>query len=490
MSSTTLIRNISWLVAWDEVNQKHTYIKNGDLVMNGDTILYVGESYTGSADYTVDGSNTMVIPGLLSLHTHPWAQLPGKGFYEDMSMMGRLVAGSPEYIFPLDGDVETMLAATRVGIAELLKTGCTTFADLSTPFPRGNHRDWGDEWLDILANSGIRAYACPMAREAYWSTSNGQDMKWVWDIEAGRKEFERGLEIIDRAERHSSSLLRGMVGIAQVDTAGKDLFRDSYQAALDREIPFQTHASQALFEVEEMRKRYDMTPIEWLDSVGALGPNTLLGHAVYTELHPSTPDCVRRDLELIQERGASVVHCPRSFAEMGDALHSFGKYQNRGVNIALGTDTMQLNMIEEMRLALYLSRVLDSTDDSPSTLDVFNSATINGAKALLRNDLGRLCGGCRADFSIVDLTTAEMRPARDPLRNFVFSANSQSVRDVYVAGTKVVSDRSIVCFDEEEAIQKLEAGQERAAKNVPKVHYAGIDADSMAPLSLSVANTQ
>jgi len=483
MENVTLVKNISWLVAWNEATKAHEYIRNADLVFAADTIVYVGEAYTGHFDAIVDASGLMVMPGLLSLHTHPWAQLPGKGFYEDMSMMDRLVSGSPEYIFPLDADEETMQAATEVGICELLRSGCTTFADLSSPFPRGENPDGGERWLETLANSGIRAYACPMARDARWSTRNGRDMDWVWDERKGYQEFLRGLELVDLAENHPSSRLRGMLGVAQVDTANASLFQKSYRAAESRNVPLQTHASQALFEVEEIYRRYGKSPMEWLRAIGALGPHTLLGHAVYTEFHPLSPSKVKSDIQIISESGATVVHCPRSFAEMGDALHSFSRYREAGINVALGTDTMQLNMIEEMRLGLYINRVLDGSDNRPDTQDLLFAATIGGANALLRNDIGRLAPGCRADIVLVDLKHPEMRPVRDPLRNLMYSASSQVVQDVYVEGQLVVSDRKVLTLDQDAALDRLESGQRRAADKVPQVHYAGLSASEMAPLS-------
>lgn len=486
MKKLTWIKNISWLVAWNRETENHEYICNADLVFSDDEIVFAGTGYSQDAETIKDGTGILVIPGMLSLHTHPWAQLPGKGYYEDMGMMDRLVSGSPEYIFPLDADVETMLAATEAGICELLKSGCTTFADLSTPFARGELPDWGEQWLETLETSGIRAYACPMARDARWSTANGHEMDWVWDERLGQQEYKRGLALVDLAEQHPNPCLNGMLGVAQVDTATAKVFSDSYKAAEKRNIPLQTHASQAAFEVEEIYRRHGKTPIEWLADIGALGPHMLLGHGVYTELHPNAGDNVKQDIELISNSGATVVHCPRSFAEMGDALHSFHRYREAGINIAFGTDTMQLNMIEEIRLGLYLNRVIDSLDAKPNTKDIFDAATLGGADALQRKDLGRLTAGAKADIVLVDLKHPDMRPARDPLRNLIYSASANAVKDVYVNGRLVVSDGNVLTIDQDDALDRLESGQRRAAQKVPQVHYAGLSADEMAPLSLRV----
>jgi cytosine/adenosine deaminase-related metal-dependent hydrolase len=235
-----------------------------------------------------------------------------------------------------------------------------------------------------------------------------------------------------------------------------------------------------------MLRRHGKSPIEWLHDIGVLGPNTILGHVLYTDFHPHTKDKVQRDIKILVETGTTVAHCPRVFATTGEAMHSFGAYRDAGVKLAMGTDTYPLNIIEEMQLALMISRLVSETFDYPKSQHVFEAATTGVAKALNRTDICRLAVGAQADVVLVDLTHHSMRPARDPLKNLLHTASSEAVRDVYVAGQLVVSDRKVLTIDFDDALKRLGEGQQRAMKRVPELHHAGMTAEEISPLSLPV----
>ncbi len=85
MSETTWIKNADWVIAWDAETGEHTYIRNGDVVFSGSDVTFVGRDYDGQADMTIDGTDVMVMPGLLNLHIHAYMELHGKGFFEDLA---------------------------------------------------------------------------------------------------------------------------------------------------------------------------------------------------------------------------------------------------------------------------------------------------------------------------------------------------------------------------------------------------------------------
>ena len=85
MPNTTVIKNADWVVAWDSGTGKHKYIANGDLSFTGNEIDYVGSSYDGDVDTTIDGTDLMVLPGTMTLHAHAALEIPGKGFWEDLA---------------------------------------------------------------------------------------------------------------------------------------------------------------------------------------------------------------------------------------------------------------------------------------------------------------------------------------------------------------------------------------------------------------------
>ncbi|MCS6922325.1 MAG: amidohydrolase family protein, partial [Elioraea sp.] len=187
---------------------------------------------------------------------------------------------------------------------------------------------------------------------------------------------------------------------------------------------------------------------------------------------------------LLGETGTTVAHCPTVFLRRGIALRDFGRYRRAGVRLGLGTDTFPHNMLEEMRHAAYVARLMAETPSTLSTADVFEAATVAGAAALGRDDIGRLAPGCRADLVLVDLRHPAMRPVRDPLRSLVYSAAERAVRSVFVDGEEIVRDGRTLTIDLAAAAAELEAAQARMLARVPERDRAHRSIDSLAPTVL------
>jgi cytosine/adenosine deaminase-related metal-dependent hydrolase len=237
-------------------------------------------------------------------------------------------------------------------------------------------------------------------------------------------------------------------------------------------------------EFHEMVGRHGRTPIQWAHEIGLLGPRTLLGHAIFLDAHSWLHWVSRRDLALLAESGTSVAHSPSPFARYGQTLQDLGRYRRAGVNVGLGTDVSPHNLLEEMRWAAVLARVAAEDIRTVGLSDVFHAATVGGAMALGRDDLGRLAPGMKADLVLVDLTDPGMIPARDPLRSLVYTAAERAVRDVYVDGIRVVAAGRVLTLDRAEAAGRLAEAQQRMLAAVPSRDHAGRSAEQIAPLSL------
>ena len=112
--------------------------------------------------------------------------------------------------------------------------------------------------------------------------------------------------------------------------------------------------------------------------------------------------------------------------------------------------------------------------------EVFNAATIGGARALGRDDIGRLAVGCRADVVIADCAHPAMRPCHDPLRSLVYSASDRAVKHVFVDGVQVVRDQKVLTIDYEAASAALEEAQARGLSKIRQLDWAGRNADEVA----------
>ncbi len=473
--STTCIRKAAWVAAWDATAQRHVYRRDIDVAWQDDRLVHVGPQYAGPAETEIDGSDLFVIPGLIDVHSHPTHESSYKGIREEHGLPGHYGSGLYERLQAYKLDELGRKAAAEVAYAELLASGVTTLADLSFPF---------DGWVDLLARSGLRAYLAPGYADATWYMTNAHQVKYRWERSVGEAGFAEALRVIDAARAHPCGRLDGMLSPAQIDTCTEGRLRDSVAAAQERNLPLTTHCAQSVPEFNTMVRRHGLTPVQWAAEIGLLGENTLLGHGIFLDHHSWLHWHTRRDLAILAETGTSVAHCPTPFARYGQVLENLGGYLRVGVNMALGTDTSPHNLLEEMRWAAVLARVAAQDIHVLGTADVFHAATAGGARALLREDLGRLAPGAKADVVLVDLRDVSMQPARDPLRSLVYTAAERAVRDVYVDGLQVVRDRKVLHLDREGAVAWLAEAQARMLADVPNHDYAGRSADEITPLSL------
>jgi len=468
----TLIRNAATIIAWDGAAQRHVYLRDADLAFRGGTILHVGPGYAGPTTTTIDGRGRLLMPGLVDLHCHPFCEPLNKGMWDEIGSPLLYNTSLYEYLTVLEPDAAGIRACYQVALAELLMSGVTTVCDLSPP---------SEGWLDILGDSGIRACVAPLFRSGRWSTPNGHRVVYDWDPAAGRRGLDTALAEIARAAQHPSGRLFGMVSPSQVDTCTEDLLRDASAAARAHGLSFTIHAAQSLAEFQEMTRRHGLTPIQWLDRIGCLGPRSIIGHGIFLDDHPSTRWHTETDLKRLAETGTTVAHCPTVFARRGIAMKDLGRYMRNGVNMGIGTDTYPHNMLEELRHAGIYARVMSETPRTLQTTDVFNAATIGGAKALGRDDIGRLAVGCKADFSLVDIAHPMIRPAYDPVRSLIYAAGDRALKAVFVDGNKVVEDGEVLTIDYRQAAEHLHEAQKRVAANVPKNDWAHRSAPKIAP---------
>jgi len=471
---TTVIRNADVVVAWDASAKQHVYMNDADVVFDGGTITFVGRGYTGPAEEEISGSGLMVMPGLVNIHSHPSSEPLNKGLIDEIGSPGLYNSSLYEYMPIFRADAEAVPHCVRVALSELLLSGVTTVADLSMAHPG---------WLDLLAESGMRVCVAPMFKSARWFTKNGHVVEYEWDAAAGEKAMAEALNLIDRARQHESGRLFGMVVPAQIDTCTAGLLQESSQEARARGLSWQIHAAQSVVEFHEITRRHGMTPIGWLDSMGLLNDRAIIGHGIFLDDHPSTRWHTDTDLARLAETGTTVAHCPTVFARRGITMKNFGRYKRRGVNMGLGTDTYPHNMLDEMRLVGYLARTQATDPRAVTTTEVFDAATIGGAKALGRDDIGRLAPGCRADIVLVNAEHPMMRPGRDPMRSLVYAAGDRALRDVYVDGQLVVKDGMVLTMDYEQAAAHLHEAQKRVLDNAPGHDWAHRPVEKISPPS-------
>ena len=229
-----------------------------------------------------------------------------------------------------------------------------------------------------------------------------------------------------------------------------------------------------------MLGRHGKTPIAWLAELGVLGANTILGHAIIIG-GSSWTNYPAGDLARMADAGCSVAHAVWVFARRGVAMESFARYRAAGVNMSLGTDTNPQSVIEAMRWAAVVSKLMERNTEATTAAHVFDAATLGGARALGRDDLGRIAAGARADLVLWKAASWGITPLRDPVKNIVYNATAEDIERVYVNGRLVVEGGRVLAADEAAILAALQAGGERMWPRMREFDWAGRDADTLSP---------
>ncbi|MCS6890836.1 MAG: amidohydrolase family protein [Rhodovarius sp.] len=472
----SLIRNASWAILWD--GTAHRYARDQDILIEEGRIATITPHAPRPTEgmEVIEAAGMMVMPGLVNIHAHPSTEPHWRGVREDHGVPDHGMSGLFERSQAFRLDDAGREAAMRIAYAELMAAGVTSLVDLTAPFPA---------WLPVMRESGLRVWAGPGFASARWGMSPPRQVSWHWNLESGRAQFRAAQALMAEAEADPSGLLSAIVFPAQIDTVEEELLREAAALARDTARPFTIHIAQAVVEVQEMIRRHHATPIQWAAGCGLLSPRAVLGHCIFLDEHPSIAWQTRRDLDLLAEHGVAVAHCPTPFARYGEHLRDFGRYRERGVRLGIGTDCAPHNILEEMRLAILLARNARRDLAAADTAMVFHAATVGGADALGRPDLGRIMPGAAADLVLVDCAHPMMIPARDPLRSLIHHAADRAVRRVMVAGRTVFRDGRCLTLDVAEAAGILAESQARALRDARLHDYLGRDGDAIAPLSLS-----
>jgi cytosine/adenosine deaminase-related metal-dependent hydrolase len=477
MTKTTLIKNIAWGIIWNEETEQHNYARDVDLVFRGDKIVYVGPGYAGEYDELIRGDELLVLPGLINIHSHA-AHEPAEKGVRDEHYSPKFNSGLYERMATFWMEPEGYQAAAMVGYCEMLKSGVTTVVDWSVPF---------QGWAEVMGQSGLRGYITPEYVTQTWKPIADGELEYSIKQDGGMADFEAAVRLIEQAEDHPSGRVHGAIGPGQIDTCSPELLRESHALAMSTGRPFMVHIAQLQLEFHHLMEEHGMTPIQYANNLGILGPTTILGHAIYIDEHSAIlSEGPKVDLELISNTGSSVAHCPTGFARGGIALESIARYRSAGVNLGIGTDLSPHNLIEEMRSAIIAGRMAGDTMQELGAADLLHMATVDGAKALNREDIGKLAQGMKADFVIVDLMHSSMRPVRDPLLNLIYHAADRGVRDVFINGERVVEGGMILTMDYEDALSRLGEAQQGMLDQVQHFDYAGRTIDEMIPLSLPI----
>ena len=471
----TLLTNNSFVVGYR--NNGHILIKNGELAYQGNKIVYVGKKYPGKADNVVDSHNGLVIPGLINMHCHVAASPVEKGFLEDIGSPIFYGTSLYESLRVTHLNIEDQENVFRFSLSEIIKKGSTTIFELG----RGT-----EQMVNTIGESGVRAYVGPMARSCVFMTKDGKTVHYEWDEPEAFKRLQYTVDLHEKYTGSFNDRIRIALYPGQVDCVTPDYLKEVRKAADATKMKIQIHAAQSINEIRTVIDRFGQTPAEFLHDYGICGPDTLYGHYIMPSGHSLNSLRFGHELETIANDGTTVVHCPWVFGRRGMILESFHKYRKMGINLALGTDSFPQDMVHEMRAAAIFGKIAEIDTWTCTAADVFNAATIGGAKALGRDDIGRLCEGAKADIVIINTQNMEFSPLRDPIKVLVYTADSHNIDKVIVDGKTLVEEGHVLGVDEEKLREQMQVAGEHMWANVVKRDWKGRTDEEMSPMSFPV----
>jgi 5-methylthioadenosine/S-adenosylhomocysteine deaminase len=213
------------------------------------------------------------------------------------------------------------------------------------------------------------------------------------------------------------------------------------------EVPTHIHVAESADEIEMMRRRNGLRHIEWLYALGVLGPDFQLVHCVQVD---------DREIDLIADSGASVVHCPVSNMYLASGAAPVSQMLAKGISVALGTDGSASHncqdILETLKSAALLARVSTGQATALPPREALRLVTTAGARLMGRDDLGRLTLGAKADITIVNLNNARCMPVHRPESALVFNAAGPDVHTVIVDGRILLDAGRVTVLDEDDLL--------------------------------------
>lgn len=386
---------------------KDSDIIKSDILIDGKYIKKIEKNINDSVDRIIDASNMLTMPAFINCHSHV-----GMSLFRNYGKEVDLMTWLNDYIWPLEGKLidEDVYTASQASFVEMVKNGIGSFADMY-----------------FFSEATIKA-----------------------SIEIGiRGEISRGLSIPDpdnyRLKENimlyekykANDLINIGLGPHAIYTSDIEHLKKVSDLADKYKMPIHIHLSETKQENEECYKRYKMSPTEVFDKAGIFKHKTIAAHGIYLS---------DSDLDIIKENNVTIVHNPASNLKLSSGFLDLSRLIDKGINVALGTDSSasnnKLSILREMELAGLLSKLYSSRN--VEAYEILKMATINGARALgLGDKIGIIKEGKLADLILINLDNMNHKPNNNLISSLVYSTYESDIRYNIING-KVVYENGKV----------------------------------------------
>jgi cytosine/adenosine deaminase-related metal-dependent hydrolase len=433
---TLLARNASVLVTMDAARRE---IRDGALYVEDNRIVAVGTldqmpACAQDADEILDLTGHVVIPGLINTHHHMYQSLTrALPAAQDAELFGWLSSLYSVWSGLTPPMIET---STTTAMAELLLSGCTTSSDHLYVYPNGCRLD---ESIAAARRIGMRFHPSRGSMSVGQSAGGLPPDSVVEDEAAILADTRRLIETYHDDGRYS--MLRMAVAPCSPFSVSRDLMRESARLARAYRVSLHTHLAENTNDVLYSREKFGMTPAEYAEDLGWVGPDVWHAHCVHLDA---------AGIAVFARTGTGVAHCPCSNMRLASGIAPIRAMRDAGVPVGLGVDGCASNdgaqMIGEARQAMLLQRV-GFGPAAMTAREALEIATLGGARVLNRDDIGALAPDMAADFVAFDLRTPDFAGAlHDPVAALVFCAPSKVAFSV-IDGKVVVRESRVATVD-------------------------------------------
>ncbi len=432
----------------------HVELRDAAVIVVDDVISYVGPR----ADAPVDGidehielGESLLMPGLIDLDAltdidhviiDSWWS---KDESARLQWSAEYFAGERRQVFTSAERLEIR----EYALLQLALHGITSYMPIASEV----HSDWAESFDDLVAMAevsrdiGLRGFLGPSYRSGVNVVTASGMRTVLMDEDKGEAGFADALRFLDHLVERQDPLLTGVLLPCRIETLTPSLLAQTADAARERGVIVRLHALQGEFERDYIVKNYGHSPLQHIAESGLLAERLIVPHGVFLDVNSRVDGQNNGDLAVLADNNVSIVHCPLTNARYGSTLETFALYREEGINICLGTDSFPPDLIRGIDSGVQLSKAQHGDLSRGELAGYVDAATLGGAIALGRADLGRIAPGAQADLTAFRLDDFRMGVTDDPLRTLILNGTGRDASLTMVAGAIVMRDGVIPGVD-------------------------------------------
>src|SRR5467141_698713 len=411
-------------------------LEDGFIAVRGDEIVAVGSGASASlrfapkgvdAKLKIDARGKLILPGFINGHTHvPMTLL--RGLRDDVTLEEWLT----KFIFPAEAKnvtEEFVRWGTRLAVAEQIRGGVTTFADMYY-------------FEDAIAEETKAAGMRGVLGET-WIDFPAPDNKTEAEMSAYTEKFLKRWQ--------GDPLIQAAVAPHSIYTCSRKTLQDASALARKYHAPILIHTAEMKKELDDSLKQNGMSPVQYLEKIGILGPDVISAHCIFVD---------DADRKTLAQRQVGCVHNPSSNMMIASGVSPVPEMRAAGVAVGLGTDgpagsNNDLDLMEEIDLAAKLAKITKMNPLALGAKAVVEMTTIEGARALhMEKEIGSLEAGKKADIVLMSLDEPNAVPMYDVYAQLAYALKGSDVQTAVIGGRVVMRDRKLLTVNETEVMAR------------------------------------